>query len=556
MIPIIMQVRLASLLKDTKFWLAILIFMGLLSVLAIKLKPADEPTVLPSIRKPVEEVLAKTINLQSEIDQASINGGGIVAVPKGMYVVDEPIILKSNVHLKGAGMGESILRLNLEKSKGSEDDSSILMTEPNAQNIQISDLTFDGEKDKRRAQINDSYSHTLILQFVDTFEISRVEVLRSPSASIMLFNSKNGTVKDSKIVDGGSNGIIGLQKTENVQIIQNEIDHTDHQNGIFISYQEGKSSRNVIIEDNVVKDAGDFGIEVGHLVEDGDEQHVNITVRNNEVIGSRNAGVAFRTVSDGVIENNIIRGYGKTGGYGGDGIFVEGWKNQSANVKVVNNVVEQTYKTGEANAIYVTGMNNTTIENNEITGSRGKGLFIQASVIGEETGDFPEGIRYYNYLTIQGNKISNGRMEGIHLQGYKAEGIVVKSNEINHNLSAGLVIANLDVMSRGLEVKDNLIKDNGLAGIDLYSQEDFTLEGNQLIGNGQKSKDRKNRSAIILFNVGNGLLKQNTYEDSQKVPTQKYYLHIAETTGQVNQQGAVFVGVTPALSDATGDYVE
>ena len=173
----------------------------------------------------------------------------------------------------------------------------------------------------------------------------------------MLFNSKNGTVKDSKIVDGGSNGIIGLQKTENVQIIQNEIDHTDHQNGIFISYQEGKSSRNVIIEDNVVKDAGDFGIEVGHLVEDGDEQHVNITVRNNEVIGSRNAGVAFRTVSDGVIENNIIRGYGKTGGYGGDGIFVEGWKNQSANVKVVNNVVEQTYKTGEANAIYVTGMN-------------------------------------------------------------------------------------------------------------------------------------------------------------------------------------------------------
>ena len=137
MIPIIMQVRLTSLLKDTKFWLAILIFMGLLSVLAIKLKPADEPTVLPSIRKPVEEVLAKTIDLQSEINQASINGGGIVTVPKGMYVVDEPIILKSNVHLKGAGMGESILRLNLEKSKGSEDDSSILMTEPNAQNIRL-----------------------------------------------------------------------------------------------------------------------------------------------------------------------------------------------------------------------------------------------------------------------------------------------------------------------------------------------------------------------------------------------------------------------------------
>ncbi len=556
MVPIILQVRLTALLNNTKFWLVLLSVMVILSILAVKLKPDEELKGLSKINEPAEEVMAETIHLQDEINQASINGGGTVTIPKGVYAVDEPIILKSNVHLKGAGMGETVIRLNLKKSKGMEDDSTILKTEPNAQNVQISDLTFDGEKDKRKNQINDSYSHTVILQFADGFNISRVEVLRSPSASIMLFNSKNGSVNDSKIIDGGSNGIIGLQKTENVQIINNEIDHTDHQNGIFISYQEGKSSENVTIEGNKVKDAGDFGIEVGHLTEDGEEQHVNIKVRNNEVIGSRNSGIAFRTVSDGVIENNIIKGYGKTGGYGGDGIFVEGWKNQSANVTVSNNIVEQTYTTGDANAIYVTGMENTVIENNEIKASRGKGLFVQASVIGENTGDFPEGIRLFNQLTIQGNKIYEGKMEGIHLQGYRAEDIVITGNEINHNLSAGLLIANLDVMSRGLKVRDNIIKDNGLAGIDMYSQEDFIFEGNRLVNNGQKAKDRKNRSAIVLFNVGNGVLKQNTYEDGQKVPTQKYYLQIAELTGQVTQQDAEFIGLLPELSDSTSDYLE
>ncbi|WP_455675925.1 right-handed parallel beta-helix repeat-containing protein [Pradoshia sp.] len=556
MVPIILQVRLTALLTNTKFWLLLLSVMVILSILAVKLKPDEELKGLPKINEPAEEVRLETIYLQDEINQASINGGGTVTIPKGVYAVDEPIILKSNVHLKGAGMGESVIRLNLKKSKGMEDDSTILKTEPNAQNVQISDLTFDGEKDKRKKQINDSYSHTIVLQFVDGFNISRVEVLRSPSASIMLFNSRNGSVTDSKIIDGGSNGIIGLQKTENVQIINNEIDHTDHQNGIFISYQEGKSSENVTIEGNKVKDAGDFGIEVGHLVEDGEEQHVNIKVRNNEVVGSRNSGIAFRTVSDGEIENNIIKGYGKTGGYGGDGIFVEGWKNQSANVTVSNNIVEQTYTTGDANAIYVTGMENTVIENNEIKASRGKGLFVQASVIGENTGDFPEGIRLFNQLTIQGNKIYEGKMEGIHLQGYKAEDIVIAGNEINHNLSAGLLIANLDVMSRGLEVSDNIIKDNGLAGIDMYSQEDFIFERNRLVNNGQKAKDRKNRSAIVMFNVGNGVLKQNTYEDSQKVPTQKYYLQIAELTGQVTQQDAEFIGLLPELSESTSDYLE
>ncbi|WP_455661702.1 right-handed parallel beta-helix repeat-containing protein [Pradoshia sp.] len=556
MVPIILQVRLTALLTNTKFWLLLLSVMVILSILAVKLKPDEELKGLPKINEPAEEVRLETIYLQDEINQASINGGGTVTIPKGVYAVDEPIILKSNVHLKGAGMGESVIRLNLKKSKGMEDDSTILKTEPNAQNVQISDLTFDGEKDKRKKQINDSYSHTIVLQFVDGFNISRVEVLRSPSASIMLFNSRNGSVTDSKIIDGGSNGIIGLQKTENVQIINNEIDHTDHQNGIFISYQEGKSSENVTIEGNKVKDAGDFGIEVGHLVEDGEEQHVNIKVRNNEVVGSRNSGIAFRTVSDGEIENNIIKGYGKTGGYGGDGIFVEGWKDQSANVTVSNNIVEQTYTTGDANAIYVTGMENTVIENNEIKASRGKGLFVQASVIGENTGDFPEGIRLFNQLTIQGNKIYEGKMEGIHLQGYKAEDIVIAGNEINHNLSAGLLIANLDVMSRGLEVSDNIIKDNGLAGIDMYSQEDFIFERNRLVNNGQKAKDRKNRSAIVMFNVGNGVLKQNTYEDSQKVPTQKYYLQIAELTGQVTQQDAEFIGLLPELSESTSDYLE
>ncbi|QFK70595.1 hypothetical protein F7984_04735 [Pradoshia sp. D12] len=553
MMPILIQVRLTSLLKDTKFWLVILIVMSALFFLAVQIKPPDKTDGLPE--SSVDEV-AKSIDLQEEIDQVSANGGGIVNVPKGVYEVDTKIILKSNVHLKGEGIGKTILKLNLEKSKGTPDDSSILVSESNAQNIKISALTFNGEKEKREKQINDGYSHTVVLQFVDGFDISEVEVVRSPSASIMLFNTKNGKVRDSRIIDGGSNGIIGLQSTENVQIMNNIINHTDHQNGIFISYQEGKSSHNITIEGNKVDDAGDFGIEVGHLVEDGHEQHENIVVRNNEVTGSRNSGIAFRTVSDGVIENNTIKGYGKTGGYGGDGIFVEGWKNKSVNVKVLNNRVEQTYNTGDANAIYVTGMDNTIIENNEIIASRGKGLFIQASKIGKQTGDFPDGIRQFNDITVQGNRIADGRKEGIHIQGYKAHGISISDNEISHNQSTGLFIANLNVMSSGLEVRKNQISENGLAGIEMYSQEDFLLEGNYLKNNGKKSEELKNRSAVVLSHVGNGNLNQNTYEDDQKLPTQKYYLQIAEATATVSQENMDFIGTNPRLRNSTAHYLE
>lgn len=553
MMPILVQVRLTSLLKDTKFWLVILIFMSALFFLAVQIKPPNKTDGLP--KSSIDEV-AKSIDLQEEIDQVSANGGGIVNVPKGVYEVDKKIILKSNVHLKGAGMGKTIVKLNLEKSKGTPDDSSILVSESNAQNIKISALTFNGEKEKREKQINDGYSHTVVLQFVDGFDISEVEVVHSPSASIMLFNTKNGKVRDSRIIDGGSNGIIGLQSTENVQITNNIINHTDHQNGIFISYQEGKSSHNITIEGNKVDDAGDFGIEVGHLVEDGHEQHVNIVVRNNEVIGSRNSGIAFRTVSDGVIENNTIKGYGKTGGYGGDGIFVEGWKNKSVNVKVSSNRVEQTYNTGDANAIYVTGMDNTIIENNEIIASRGKGLFIQASKIGKQTGDFPDGIRQFNDITVQGNRIADGRKEGIHIQGYKAHGISISDNEISHNQSTGLFIANLNVMSSGLEVRKNQISENGLAGIEMYSQEDFLLEENYLKNNGKKSKELKNRSAVVLSHVGNGNLNQNTYEDDQKLPTQKYYLQITEATAPVSQENMDFIGTNPRLRNSTAHYLE
>lgn len=527
----------------------------LLSMVVLFIVPALKKET-PQQRTSKESTAIKeetSSNVQKKIDEVSRAGGGVVKIPEGNYLLDEPIVLKTGVHLKGAGIGKTIIKMK-EKDKSGKDNLDLIITEEGSDNIRISDFTINGEKDERKHLVNNPNAHIIVIPKVTNFSIDHIEILNAPSAGIILFNSNHGIVNKTIVKNSGSNAIIGLQDINHVKITNNLIDTTDNQNGIFISYQYGKSSSNIEIEGNTVKNAGDFGIEVGHTVQDGEEQHKNITVKNNKVINSRNAGIAFRTVSHGVIENNSVKGYGKTGGYGADGIFVEGLYNQSTDVKVLNNTVNQIYKTGNANGIYVTGLTNTLVEGNIVSNSRGKGLFIQASHIGRVTTDFPDGLRLVSDITVKNNQFASSLLEGIHVQGFGAKNIFISKNKISNNHSYGINVANIKEGLK-LSINQNDIINNGLMGIEVFSQKEFTIEENNLVNNGKKAK-KDEQSAIKLVSIGDGLLKDNHYEDNQEKPTQTYYLQIKNAVSKVTQTDKELKGGTKLLKNDTTLYHE
>ncbi|WP_270180234.1 right-handed parallel beta-helix repeat-containing protein [Alkalihalobacillus sp. CinArs1] len=445
-------------------------------------------------------ILPKEYDIQASIDQKHREGGGAVELPPRTIYLEDTIVLRSGVHLKGAENGQTILKIKA-KIHGEPNRAKLLEAEEGAVDVKVSNITFDGDKQNRESLIDDPSAHTISFPFVKNFEIYNTTIINSAGASIVLYNAEDGLVENNTIIDSGSNGILGLQAMKNIVVKGNTVKQVDYQNGIYFSYQEGKSSENIIIEGNTVENAGDFGIEVGHNVKEGDTPHRQIVIARNTVLHSQNAGIAFRTVSQGRIEHNTIEGYGKTGGYGGDGIFVEGGFNKAYDVSVTDNFVKQTYESGNANGIYITGIDGALIERNTVLNSNGKGIFVQASNLGEATADFKDGLREYERITIRKNEIFESKNEGIHLQGAGSENNEIVDNHVKRNRSTGIFVANI-YRSSGLEIEDNTVTDNEANGIEVYNQDDLRLDENTVESGG--------KAAIKVVSTRYGQITNNT----------------------------------------------
>jgi parallel beta-helix repeat protein len=78
---------------------------------------------------------------QSSIDKLANEGGGKLEIERGTYVIDKPILLKSNISVEGSGRA-TILKLGPQNAKA---EGIILLSEAQ-ENILIADLTLTGEK--------------------------------------------------------------------------------------------------------------------------------------------------------------------------------------------------------------------------------------------------------------------------------------------------------------------------------------------------------------------------------------------------------------------------
>ncbi|ELK48585.1 right-handed parallel beta-helix repeat-containing protein [Halobacillus sp. BAB-2008] len=406
-----------------------------------------------------EESLTTLKEIQEEIDRVSRNGGGTVTLPAETIVLSESIRLKSNVHLKGQGVGKTVLTMNPVQVDGSLNPNKILLAD-RISNVEVSDITFDGAKESRKELINSGFSHTMSFAYVDGLSIHDVEVVDSVDASIALWYVSNGTIKNNVIRDSGSNGILGMQETHDIEVRNNTIDHTDNQNGIFFMYQ-GDSTYNILIEGNTVRNVADYAIEVGHTThKPGDAPHRNITVRNNTIVNAFCTGIGFRTVSNGVIEGNTITNYAEHNDYGCNAVFVEGRVSLNSEVDIKNNTMTQTYpKVTEQRfpyqqAVYVTGMRDMDITGNTIQDSWNDSIYVLASFFEGRTPDFPDGRRLYKDIRITGNTILNSEKSGVHFDSYPSSGNAVSNNTI---LRSGGDAVLVEGDAQRVTVSDNIL---------------------------------------------------------------------------------------------------
>ena len=84
--------------------------------------------------------------IQQKIDEASVNGGGIVIIPSGTIELSTWIILKDNVKLKGTldNSGKHLTSLIAKKDAFSKEIIYSIIKIPNVTNVTIEDIILDG----------------------------------------------------------------------------------------------------------------------------------------------------------------------------------------------------------------------------------------------------------------------------------------------------------------------------------------------------------------------------------------------------------------------------
>ena len=405
--------------------------------------------------------------IQTLINEKAEKGGGEVHLEACTYEITDSVRFKSDVSLIGEGEDKTKLVLKATNDDGTLNKNKALIAD-RVTNVSLSNLSIDGQKQKRSALINDPYAHTVEFAHVTNFHVTDVSIQNSTGASIVMYRAKHGVIEDTTITDSGSNGILGMMDTEEVVIKRNTIDKTDHQNGIFFMYQNGESAKNIQIENNVVKNAADYAIEVGHTTHtSSDPPHEDITVKNNTIENAYCTGIGFRTVSNGVIENNKITGYAKAHDYGCNAVFVEGRVSQSENVDVRNNVIEQTAAKVEnqkypyQQAMYVTGMRDMKIEGNYIKNSWNDAITVLAAYFSGSTPDFPNGQRLYQNISLLDNVVLNAERHGIYVT----------------------------APSRGNTANGNILVGSGGAGYDISTDSGFSLNNNKRYDNAEGEND-------------------------------------------------------------------
>ena len=218
----------------------------------------------------------------------------------------------------------------------------------------------------------------------------------------------------------------------------------------FYGFDAHTVTQRTILEDNFSHDNGGHGIIFA-------DRCTGNEVRRNRTVNNTGHGIMLHESSD----NNIIEDNTVTGNDDGIPIFESSNNVIARNVVRDNNVGVRVYGRNTASR-------DNTFEDNEITGSASYGVYMYDAAVGN---------------AFRNNEIVSNGDAGIYGKSVSEDifsGNTIQGNEFGIRLDS----ADVRALSRGNEIRDNVISDSRQYGLYSYGSADAnTVEGNQYSGN-------------------------------------------------------------------------
>ena len=250
--------------------------------------------------------------IERAIDARS--SGGTVTIPAGTYILTSPVLLQSNITMKGAGMGETILYM-----PGDGDGAAMLRTYADSEmsNTTISDMTL-------RSDLPEKHVIAISLANYSNVTIERVRVENAHYALKADTKGSNLTVRDFTARNCGQLYISRLTGGAFENLDLEMVTYHVESNALHAIYLEGGNHK---LRFNDVRAVGGSGwtvqlysdtISSDDIVFDGldvtgrpvviDDKFSDVTIRNFTAVAEEGVVVWFVGSSNVVIEDFAASG--------------------------------------------------------------------------------------------------------------------------------------------------------------------------------------------------------------------------------------------------------
>lgn len=361
------------------------------------------------------------VQIQAAIDAANTAGGGIVFLKAGVYTIEESIIMKSYVVLRGEGYSSVLYgsgtQFSVIEGHGSVGTPIV--------NMEMSDLRIDGT-----GLVDASYS-------TDTKGVYMTFIRKSKFKNLYIYNTPATGLGIDFLVETLIHGVI-------VDTAGRQFNGSIGSNGIGIGTGRWEDETFIISDCHAIN-CGNNGIMIEHQANGSVGQSNNCMIVNcvsdNNRIGYRNSGVgralfknciAVNNTNDGIYMSShssqystetIVEGCLFTFN-GADGLQVADLNAAESKFIVSNCLVANNTNNG------IKLRNNTHIISNNIIHSQGRNGIHWFG----DTGTVKDAIISGNHIFNNGGASTAGQTYGIYVQsngsGDKFDGILIHGNRI------------------------------------------------------------------------------------------------------------------------------
>lgn len=441
-----------------------------------------------------------TFAFQKAIDYLTSKGGGDIYIPSGIYIL-QPIWLKSNVNLIGENRDSVILKLS---NDANDQKQTRMVNLSNVQNIQIKNITFDGNASHHPNGIE--HMHCLFIYNSDKVLVNNNHFLNAVADGVSITGesaTSDYVVLSNNYFKNNGRSQIVVEQTNHVKILHNEIISENYRPSIHFEPWENTLFTDAEITDNKIltNSEGYCGLLGGT---DKGFEYTNIDYYNNVIEGpkceflilnTKNAAVHHNTFH---VKNILVWQHNENLNIyfniitASEGINLEGYNgNQliSHHTNIYNNIFKTT-----KNGIYIgSGAVYTTIKNNSFLGSgNNNGVSIFASIDVKNTSiwanlfrNYENGIKLETYRTatieqisIQNNSFFDNKEYALYLNGF-IQNTLFHSNQVLN--TSGVFVWVTDSMKNLSIAKNNI--SGGKRGIYQIQYGNGNLDGFNILNN-------------------------------------------------------------------------